>query len=321
MAIVNIENDDHWHALRSKAIGGSECGIVFGVSPYGTRNELFHVKRGNYNGDLEDSPLMKWGRYMESTIAAFISSENHWELVPCKEYHTHPKYPFLGATLDYHVLKSEHGPGIMEVKNVCEFSPGWGREAAPAYIELQMQHQFLVVNAIRAELGLNPYKWGCIASMHKGNPVDTRIMYREPNPKVHEHIIKECSKFWKEVEENREPDLIGDKEYAHISEMFKQAEVIEDAELLDLRGDDSLDDIVSQYEESRLEAIKAKKRQDEAKAKIMKALMDISPEGATKALAAKTNTYGIEIKLIDVVRKAQEERTSTQLRFKVRGEK
>jgi putative phage-type endonuclease len=321
MAIVNIENDDHWHGLRSSAIGGSECGIVFGVSSYGTRNELFHVKRGTYKQDTEGSKLMQWGQLMEPVIGAVISGENHWDLVQCKEYHTHPEYPFLGATLDYHVVKSEHGPGLLEVKNVVNFSPGWGKEVAPAYIELQIQHQFLVVNAARKAEGLKPYKWGCIGSMHAGNPEDIRIMYRQPDPKVHEHIIKECSKFWKEVEENREPDLIGDKEYKHISEMFKQAEVIEDAELLDLRGDDSLDDIVSQYEESRIEAIRAKKRQDEAKAKIMKALMDISPEGATKALAAKTNTHGIEIKLINVVRKAQEEKTSTQLRFKVRGEK
>lgn len=321
MTITPIKNDEHWHELRSETIGGSEVGIVFGVSSYSTLNELFHVKRGNYQQDFTGSKLMEWGKAMEPVIATFISGEMYWDLVPCKEYHQHPEYPFLGTTLDYHVVQSEHGPGLLEIKNVSTFSPDWGQNRAPAYVELQLQMQFLVVNAARKAAGLPSYKWGCIGSMHAGNPEDIRIMYRKPDPKVHKHIIKKVGEFWQDVQDNKEPDLLGHKEYEHIAEMFKHCEEVkEEVELIDKRGDAVLDDLICQHENAKYEKSIADRKQTELKAKILHRLMLIDSEGVKRQAIARTENYAVEAKVIQVNRKAQPAKQSTQLRFTIRGE-
>jgi len=319
MSIIPIENEKHWHQMRQKTIGASEVGIVMGCSPYGTLNELFHVKRGNYEPNFE-SKLMAFGNAMEPVIAAFISGEMHWELKHCREYHIHPDHPYLGTTLDYYVIESEHGPGILEIKNVSTFSPNWGQNRAPVHVELQLQDQFLVVNAARKAAGLPTYKWGCIGSMHAGNPEDIRIMYRKPDPKVHEHIIKKCGEFWDDVQNCKEPDLLGHKECEHIAEMFKHCEEDKEhpPELIDKGDDPILDDLIMQHEQAKYDKSEADRKQKEYKAKILHHLMAVSPDGVTKRIAASTKHYGVETKVIQVNRKPQPAKQSSQLRFTIR---
>lgn len=321
MTITKIENDEQWHKLRSQTIGGSEVGIVLGCSPYGTLNELFHVKRGNYQPDFEGNKLMQWGQAFEPVIATLISGDMYWDLQHCKDYHQHPEHPHLGATLDYYVVESEHGPGILEIKNVSTFSPDWGQNRAPAHVELQVQHQFLVVNAARKAAGLPTFKWGAIGSLHSGNPEDVRIMYRKPDPKVHKHIIEKCSAFWADVEAGNEPDLIaGHKELDHIVEMYKQAdEDPDEPELIDKQGDSVLDNLIAEYENAKAHASQAKRQQDEFKAKILHHLMAIDENGVTRRIAARTGIYGVETKLITVNRKPQPAKQSQQLRFTIRN--
>lgn len=318
MSIIPIKDDKHWHEMRRKTIGASEVGIVMGCSPYGTLNELFHVKRGNYEPNFE-SKLMQWGQAMEPVIATFISGEMYWDLKHCREYHVHPEYPFLGTTLDYYVVQSEHGPGILEIKNVSTFSPDWTKSRAPTHVELQLQDQFLIVNAARKAAGLDTYKWGAIGSMHAGNPEDIRIMYRKPDPKVHKHIIKECSEFWARVEAGDEPELIDHRELDHIQALFKTAEPDKfEPELIDKAGDSVLDDLIMQHEQAKYEASEAGRKQKGLKAKILHHLMAISPDGVTKQVAARTNNYGVETKLIEVHRSPQPAKVSSQLRFTIR---
>jgi len=320
MTITPIKNDEQWHALRNKTIGASDVGIVLGCSPYGTLNELYHVKRGNYQPNFE-SKLMEWGKAMEPVIATMISGEMYWTLQHCRDYHAHPEHPFLGATLDYYVIESEHGPGILEIKNVSTFSPDWGQNRAPAHVELQVQHQFLVVNAARRAAGLDTFKWGAIGSLHAGNPEDVRIMYRKPDPKVHKHIIEKCGAFWADVVAGNEPDLIGGhRELDHIVAMYSQAEEApEDVALEDHRGDAVLDNLIAEHEQAKYEASNAKRRQDEFKAKILHRLIAIDNEGVTRRMAARTDNYGVETKLITVNRKPQPAKQSQQLRFTIRA--
>jgi putative phage-type endonuclease len=319
MTITPIENEEQWHRLRSKTIGGSEVGIVLGCSPYGTLNELFHVKRGNFEPSFEGNKLMQWGQAFEPVIATLISGEMYWDLQHCRDYHQHPEHLHLGATLDYYVVESEHGPGILEIKNVSTFSPDWGQNRAPAHVELQVQHQFLVVNAARRAAGLDTFKWGAIGSLHSGNPEDVRIMYRKPDPKVHAHIIEKCGAFWADVEAGNEPELIGHKELDHIVAMYQQAEEAPETELEDHRGDSVLDDLIMQHEQAKYEKSEADRKQKEAKAKILHRLMAIDNEGVTRRMAARTDNYGVETKLITVNRKAQPAKQSQQLRFTIRA--
>ncbi|MGB0817787.1 MAG: YqaJ viral recombinase family protein [Candidatus Puniceispirillaceae bacterium] len=316
--ITKIESETQWHQLRSQTIGGSEVGIVLGCSPYGTLNELYHVKRGNFQNNF-DNKLMEWGRAFEPVIAALISGDMYWTLKQCRDYHQHPEYPYLGSTLDYYVVESEHGPGILEIKNVQQFAPNWTQARAPAHVEVQVQHQFMVVNAARKAAGLPTFKWGAIGSLHAGNPEDVRIMYRKPDPKVQKHIIDKCAAFWADVEAGNEPDLIGGhKELDHIVAMYQQAEESAEPELVELDEDAILDDLIMQHENAKFEKSEADRKQKEFKAKILHHLMAVDADGVTRQMAARTKNYGVETKLIEVNRKPQPAKTSTQLRFNIR---
>lgn len=322
MSIIPIENENQWHDLRSQHIGGSEIGIIFGASTYSTLNELYHNKRGTFERNL-DNKLMQWGRAFEPVIATLISGDNHWGLKHCEEYHEHPDHPFLGATLDYHVVESEHGPGLLEIKNVQQFAPNWSKKKAPAHVELQIQHQFLVVNAARASAGLKPYTWGAIGSLHAGNPEDVRIMYRKPDAKIHAHIIEQAGKFWDDVQSGNEPDIISHRDLDHISTMYRDAEPLapgtNQPDLIVKPGDAVLDEYMHQYQLAKEAEKEARNTVGNYKAKILRHLMAIDDDGNTKQVAARTDNYSVETKIVEVHRKASPAKVTQSMRFTVRG--
>lgn len=314
--IIKIENEEQWHELRRNHIGGSEVAALFDKSPYTTVNQMYHEKRGHYINDI-DSPLMMFGRDLEPIIAKYFSQEFHWELVKCEEYHIHPEHRGLGATLDYYIVESENGLGILEIKNVQSFSPGWTDTRAPDYIELQLQHQLLVVNAARVANNMEPFKWGCIGSLHAGNPEDLRIMMREPDKKIHDLIVYKAKQFWKDVDEGKEPAIFDAKDYQFVGEMFKQAKKV-DEEQIDFTNDKDMEKMLLNYEELSFKERKIKKEKDQIKATVMAKLMDFNKDGNTAHLIANCNYRKAELKVIQVNRKPQPAKTTEQIRFSVK---
>lgn len=302
MPIIPIDqkNDEAgWLALRRKYIGASDVAALFncGNSYTPTLNELYHEKRGNLPPEKGRNLLAMLGKAMEPVVAYIVTDIHNWKLEPCQFYHVHPEHPALGCTLDYFIVESEHGPGIMEIKNVQQWTPAWTQNRAPDHVELQIQHQFLVANAARKAEGQRPFEWGCIASMHAGNPEDIRIMMRKPDPKVHKHIIERGSAFMADVAAGKEPPIIGSEDYGHINDLFKFAEEEPDPDPLDLRGDAILDDYVAQW----LEAGKNKKHIEmvhtEMKTRILHRMLKEVPQGGMvwKRYSARTSVYSIRV--------------------------
>lgn len=302
MAIIPIDQinrPDEWHELRRKRLGASDCAALFdcGNSYTPTLNELYHEKRGNLPPDTGLNLLARLGKAMEPFIAFVVSDIEGWRLEPCQLYHEHPEYPFLGCTLDYFVVESEHGPGIMEIKNVQQFSPDWTQSRAPDHVELQIQHQFLVTNAARIKEGMKPFTWGCIASMHSGNPEDIRVMLRKPDPKIHKHIIERGKRFMDDVANGKEPPIMGSKDYAHINDLFKFAEEEPDPDPKDLRGHNEIDGYISLWLDATGAAKESESKIKEMKTRILHALMVEIPEkgGVWKRYSGRTDHYTIRV--------------------------
>lgn len=302
MAIIPIDQKNDpagWHALRRKHIGASDIAALFGCgnSYTPTLNELYHEKRGNLPPEQGRNLLAELGKAMEPFIAFVVSDIHGWRVEPCQAYHEHPEHPHLGCTLDYFVVESEHGPGIMQIKNVQQWAPGWTQHRAPDHVELQVQHEYLVTNAARAALGLPVFRWGCIASMHSGNPEDVRVMLRAPDPKVHKHIIDRAGRFMADVAAGREPPLLGSEEYGHINDLFKFAEEEPDPDPKDLRGDAILDDYIAQWFEAGSQKKAADMKVTEMKARILHRLMFEAPEGGKvwKRYCARTDNYSVRV--------------------------
>lgn len=299
MAIIpiDIKNDAAaWHDLRRKHIGASDIAALFGCgnSYTPTLNALYHEKRGNLPPEEGVNLLAELGKALEPFIAFVVSDIQHWRLEPCRFYHEHPEHKFLGCTLDYYVVESEHGPGTMQIKNVQQWAQGWTQSRAPDHVELQVQQEFLVTNAARVAEGLPPFTWGCIASMHAGNPEDIRIMMRAPDMKVQKHIIERAGRFMADVDAGKEPPIMGSEDYAHINDLFKFAEEEADPDPKDLRGDAVMDDYIAQWLEASGQKKGVEMRVTEMKARILHRLLKEMPEGGVyKRQAGRTDNYTV----------------------------
>lgn len=313
--IIEIRDEAHWHEMRAKHVGGSEIGALFGQCSYTTPFELYHLKRGN-RIDTSSSPLMEFGNDIEPVIAKWVAKEMGWDVNYCSEYYEHPEYPWLGCTLDYYVTRSEHGEGILEIKNVSEFSPGWTDTRAPAYVELQVQQQLMVVDAARKAAGLKPFNWAAIGSMRGGNPEGLRVMMRQHDAEVQKAIIKKTKAFWQRVEQGNEPRFDAVEDHPIIQKMWQQAEPIP-VELHEPANPEDVDALVTEYVMLGKEISKLEKKRKAAQARIYDEMTVEREKPGKRIHAMRGEQYAVEIAQQDVNYKARKASTNTTWRMKV----
>lgn len=292
--ITKIKDKDHWRAIRAQHIGGSEIAALFEESPYLTPNQLFHMKRGNIK-DVEESILMMFGLMMEPVVAYLTIEHYQWDMVKCEEYHEHPEFPWLGCTLDYYCTHPEHGPGIVQIKNVQVHAPGWTQNRAPIHVEIQVQHEMFVTNAARIKAGLEPFKWCAIISMHAGNPEDIRVMFRIPDKKVTNFIVERSTKFWADLQNNIEPPIMGSPDYEHIVELFKSAEELPD-EYKDFSNNKKFEHWAFEYKTASMNELSAKKVKKDCKTRILHAMLDTAIPEPGKVVVAHTGRASVTCK-------------------------
>lgn len=317
MGIIKIENTQHWHDLRSKHIGASEIAGLFGCSPWHTPHQLFLDKADMVHHPISGQ-LADFGRLMEPIVAAMLAAESGWKIEKSYQYAEHPDYPYLGATLDYYVLESEHGRGILEIKYVNQFAPDWTQTKAPDHIELQVQHQLFVVNAARVRKGLKPFDWIAIGSMHGGNPEDVRIMLRAPDKAMQAKIVERASKFWAQLQAGITPETLEPKDYEYVSEIFKQASRLEKAQVKDLSQYKDADTLCEQYIDLG-EQIKAlEKQRAKVKTEIMHGLLHVQGDKLEAHVAGETEKFEVAVELSEVNHKPKAAHVSTSVRFNLK---
>lgn len=318
MTITPITSEDQWHGLRRKHIGASEAGVLFGDHPYETLASLYFEKTGIYSGELH-SALADFGRDMEPIIAKWAAEQNGWDVLKSNEYHEHPDHPYLGCTLDYYILTAEDGPGLMQIKNVQNFAPGWTQTRAPDHVEFQVQQELLVCNAAREAAGQTPFAYNAIVSLHAGNPEDIRVMLRQPNEKVHKAIIERGGKFWEMVESRSEPEVTGSQDFETIKGLFMEAEEPdEEDEVLDMRGQPQIDDLCAELEKARALRLSYDKEEKAIKTRLMRYAMEIDNDEVIGYPVVRTDNYVINLNKSITRYKAQEAREIETLRFNVK---
>lgn len=262
--IMPLAGEAEWHARRKVCVGASEIATLFGCHPYLTPNHLYHIKRGTKMDERRgDKALRNFGNVMEPIIAQLVSDKTGWLLNDVKEHWIHPDHPYLGGTIDRFIVESERGPGILQIKNVSPFSPGWTDTRAADYVEYQVQQELMLGER------LHGVKWACVGALVGGNPDDVRILIREPDYKVQEKMAKRAEKFWDMVENKMEPEIVSD-DFDHVAGMFKAAEVREECvreATLEEQG------LIFELSEARRLENEAKKNTEKAKAVILRAAL------------------------------------------------
>lgn len=149
--------DALWHAERRGGIGGSDAGIILGISPFKTRLRLWKEKRGEVDApDMATREHIYWGHRLERIIAEEYEIRTGHTISAPTELCRHASIPWMICNPDGFVTSARHRV-IAEIKNVStgHFASGkWGDDGTskiPPYYYAQAQHNMEVTRAIQCD--------------------------------------------------------------------------------------------------------------------------------------------------------------------------
>ena len=220
MQILHPESEAAWLEMRKRDITSTEIAALYGLSPYGTRFELWHEKRGALESTFVPSERTEWGLALQDAIAAKVASDRGWTIRRMDEYIRHDEYR-IGSSFDFEITDApdhEDIGAILEVKNVdgLIFRQNWqdedGAMRAPDHIELQVQHQLLCARRKR----------NYICVLAGGNRA--HMLRREIDPDIVASIIQSAIDFWATVENDQPPPPEYPRDASVIARLFGRAE-------------------------------------------------------------------------------------------------
>lgn len=274
--IISFETEAEWLAHRALDLTSTEAAALFGVSPYATEYQLHHIKTGQLDDDFQDNDRTKWGRRLEAAIAEGVAEDLGLQVEPFKTY-MRVKGLRMGSSFDFKVvglregwngtdetyrdLFREHGPGILEVKNVdgLAFRRSWidddGIEAPP-HIEFQVQHQMEVADMA----------WCIVAPLIGGNT--PKPFYRLRDAEVGEAIREKVAAFWARIERGETPD----PDYEQDSDAIAQLLLNDNGEEVDMTDNNHLAALCAEYKEAAADEKAAQGRKKALKGEIMETI-------------------------------------------------
>ncbi len=257
---VNVENEEHWHALRAKHIGGSEIASLFYqwvmpddkvvfrhmfeeapegailhgcCSNYLTGYRLYHIKAGILEPDALDNERVDAGNFLEPAIAAWAKKKWDWNIQKVHRYLTPAEG--MGVSRDYEVREKGFPP--VEIKNVdwIIFKDQWVVEGdeilnPPLHITLQLQHQIAATDADH----------GWVVVCVGGNELH-RLRIDRHEPTI-ERIKAAVARFWVGVNAEEKPH--GFEDYDTISDIWACGEK---DKFVDLSNDNQMPELCATY--------------------------------------------------------------------------
>lgn len=205
--LLKFNTESEWLVARKQDITSTEVSALFGLSNYKSRLRLWMEKKGEIEDDFEETAPTKWGRRLQSAIGHGIAEDHGWECFDLTGYYLRDPEARLGASMDFRVICSERGPGLLETKSTGFFDEesGWFKDRSPINYEFQIQAQINLAIQDGQDI-----KWGCIGALD-GRKND-RIYDRRPDSELWETVKDEARKFWRSIEQNEppEPDYLVD---------------------------------------------------------------------------------------------------------------
>ena len=264
--VYEYANDDDWHTLREKRIGGSDIGAILGVNKYKSIIDVYIDK--TEGSKFEGNEATFWRHMHESTIMKVFAQKHREFNVYQAPYSV--VNDFLIANLDG-VLKDrntgEHG--VLEIKTTNAFNyKDWEGDVVPQYYYAQVQHYLM----------LTGYKFAYIAVLIGGNHYkDFKIERSEEDIAL---IREKATEFYKENILKQIPPM-PDGSDAYMNYLKQKALEIENNEVIEF---DYLEEKAAKVKELGKEINSLKKEQDLLKEEIM---LELINNGTQKGVAGK----------------------------------
>ncbi|AGH34452.1 YqaJ viral recombinase family protein [Acinetobacter baumannii] len=207
-----------WLEVRRKGIGSSDCAAACGLNPYMSMLELWMIKTGRIQQNIEDeseghAPLY-WGKQLEPLVAEFYSmnTNNKVRRINAVLQHPDPDKSFMLAILDYAVVGSDDVQ-ILECKTAGEHGARLWRDGVPLYVLCQVQHQLAVIGKQAAHV--------CVLICGH----ETKIFKVIRSESVIQHIIQAERYFWECVETDTPPSVDASESAAKAIQQLYPAHV------------------------------------------------------------------------------------------------
>lgn len=249
---ITPKDRDHWLRLRTEDITSTEASGLYYLSPYTTLFELWHQKRRREVIEIEQTERMELGLAIEPVIVKVFSKRYGVKVRALNKYIRIPDAR-MGASFDYEVvglrddwdgkhdqfrrLYEEHGPGILEAKNVDWFvhRDNWGddEQPVPTHIEIQVQHQLHVMET---------RNWAVITPLVGGNQLLALPVMRDPN--FGQAIEDKVVHFWQTVILGEEPSPVMPADAEAVIALYSHAEP---GKIADLRDNPTAKQLANEY--------------------------------------------------------------------------
>lgn len=205
MANHPYSTDEAWREIRSRHVGASESAALFGLSPWVTPWQIWHIKVGNLPAaDLDGDAAVQQGVHFEPAVASYAQAKFGITLRKVRRYITDDTTAGMGASLDYEQI----GTGSL-IPTEIKWSVQWGAwdwegdviTQAPEHYLLQCQHQMACMGAAQANL------YAFVGG-------DLKRLTVERNEIIVGAIRQRVRAFWESIAAGQEPepDLKADAE-------------------------------------------------------------------------------------------------------------
>jgi predicted phage-related endonuclease len=253
--------------FRASVVGASEVAALFDASPYLTRFELWHRKKGNIatpefdavadDGTPENERIW-WGVRLEAAIIAAAKERYGYE--DRDQVTRLDNGRGLGGHPDRRVTCPLRGPGILEVKTADWLvRKTWGDEPPMHYLIQSQAYQ-----------GLDKVQWGDVIVLVGGNSLE-RFQY-EFRPKIYAEIEKRVEEFWRAVRLNEPPPADYSRDLDTIKEIYGE----QGDETIDLTGDNRAAIAAAEYLAGAEIEKEGRARKEAAAAELFDKLRDAS---------------------------------------------
>lgn len=202
---ISILTKEEWRERRKAGIGGSDVGIILGMSKYMSAFELFYNKIGSFveKKETEESEITKEiGTRLEDLVAdIFQRKYPSIQVVEDNTMYQHDKYPFMLANFDRRLILPDGRAAILECKTVTNSSEWESTDfcqgingKCPLTYEYQVRHYMSVADVdLAIVVGLDLLTKKCF------------FVYVFRDLKVEQMMIAAEKRFWDLVEARKLP--------------------------------------------------------------------------------------------------------------------
>lgn len=210
VTLKQFGSNEEWLQAR-KLIGGSDASALVGMNPYKTNIDLWKEKTGRQKApDISNDEFVRFGHEAESHLRALFSLDHPQYKVDYLENNMflNDKYPFAHASLDGWLTDQDGRKGVLEIKttNILQSMQRekWN-DRIPDNYYCQVLWYLLVTEFDFAVLKAR------LRSEWQGEIRVTVRHYFIDRKEVEEDIAElrqAGEKFWKAIQEDRQPYLI-----------------------------------------------------------------------------------------------------------------